>query len=40
MELILEVEREFSIRFTTREIMTIETLGGLTELVGRKIGEG
>lgn len=37
MELILAVERAFSIRFSTAEIMTIETLGGLTELVDRKL---
>ncbi|MGA8259165.1 MAG: AMP-binding protein [Arenicellales bacterium] len=39
MEMILAVEREFSIRFTTKEIMTVETLGELTELVGRKLAE-
>lgn len=39
MELILAVERAFSVRFTTAEIMTVETLGGLTDLVGRKLVE-
>lgn len=39
MELILAVERAFAVRFTTAEIMTVETLGGLTDLVGSKLME-
>jgi long-chain acyl-CoA synthetase len=36
MDLLLRVEKEFSIRFSTKEIMTLETLAGIIELTNQR----
>jgi len=38
INLIVAIEREFKIRFTTREIATLQNVGELTDLIVRKEG--
>lgn len=40
INLIVAVEREFKIRFTTREITTLRNVGDLVDLIVRKDGAG
>jgi acyl carrier protein len=38
INLIVAIEREFKIRFTTREITALQNIGDLVDLIARKTG--
>jgi len=38
VNLIVAIEREFHIRFTTAEIMSLKNVGELADLIARKLG--
>ncbi len=38
IDLIVGVERKFKIKFTTREVTSLKTVGDLAELIAKKLG--
>ncbi len=38
IDLIVAVERKFKVRFTTREVTSLNTVGDLAELIANKLG--
>ena len=38
INLIVAAEKEFGVRFTTSEVMSLRNVGDLTELITRKLG--